>query len=295
MANYNNTDFEQGDIEFGRTLRPSGGSKELMAVESAENIEQSTIGMPASPVVMAGRCPNCGAGMDTGADYCETCHSYICEDVCSFCGAHLDEHVAFCPECGNSRDGIMCPDCHTINKFSFCRQCGRPLTDEARRLQAELCHSQEYVRMKKLAAELAGLDNVLPYASEHDMAKDRITENLRTRVLRLLAEDRGEEVADTGERTPRRMTAAELEERRKEAMTHLQEALARMAQKPVSSPVKARNYVMATKPEGVRLAWKCNYKNAMHSSPCGCAKPQLGGEWVVRGHGGAELIKDDNW
>jgi hypothetical protein len=50
---------------------------------------------------------------------------------------------------------------------------------------------------------------------------------------------------------------------------------------------------MAQKPVGVRLAWKCNYKQALHSSPCGCAKPQMGGQWVILGHNTKQEIKDD--
>ena len=59
------------------------------------------------------------------------------------------------------------------------------------------------------------------------------------------------------------------------------------------SPAKARNFAMASKPVGVRLAWVCNYKHAMHSSPCGCAKPQMGGKWVVLGSNSNVEIKDD--
>ena len=50
---------------------------------------------------------------------------------------------------------------------------------------------------------------------------------------------------------------------------------------------------MATKPAGIRLAWICNYKNAMHSSPCGCAKPHLGGKWIILDKNNIGKIKDD--
>ena len=74
-------------------------------------------------------CPNCGAEIDPDADFCEVCHHYIRKDVCSFCGAHLTGKEAFCPECGNPRGGIVCPVCHTLNDFSFCKQCGTALTE----------------------------------------------------------------------------------------------------------------------------------------------------------------------
>ena len=69
--------------------------------------------------------------------------------------------------------------------------------------------------------------------------------------------------------------------------------LDKLAVPPSPSPVKARNYAMACKPSGVRLAWMCNYKHAMHSSPCGCAKPHLGGKWIVLGKNSTAEIKDD--
>jgi hypothetical protein len=72
------------------------------------------------------------------------------------------------------------------------------------------------------------------------------------------------------------------------------EILDRMAVPALPSPIKARNYAMAQKPAGVRLTWVCNWKHAMHSSPCGCAKPQLGGKWVILGPNMKNVIKDDN-
>lgn len=290
MTDYSKTYSEQADMGLERTLRPSN-STEPMTEGRAVEMEQSEI---RTSVARMTHCPKCGAEIDADADYCEACHSYIRRDVCSFCGAYMDEGAAFCPECGNSRDGIVCPDCHTINDFSFCRQCGRALTDEAKRLQAELGINPEYIRMKELAVELSELDHVLPYVSERDRMKEEKTEQLRARVLRLLAEDRGDVVRGvTEDRQSRRMTEAELKKRRAAAMARLQEALGQLSQEPVKSAVKARNYVMASKPNGVRVAWKCNYKNAMHSSPCGCAKPQLGGKWIVLGHGSAGHIKDE--
>ena len=75
-------------------------------------------------------CPYCGAEVDVDADFCESCRHYIRKDVCSFCGAQLTGQEAFCPECGSPRGGIVCPVCRTLNDFSFCKQCGTPLTEE---------------------------------------------------------------------------------------------------------------------------------------------------------------------
>lgn len=241
-----------------------------------------------------GLCPHCGAAIDSDADYCEACHSYIRKDVCSFCGAHMDEDAAFCPECGSSRDGIVCPVCHKVNEFSFCKQCGQPLTDEAKALVAELSHNAEYIDLNQFVNELSALDNVIPYKSDEDIAKDDNTEKLRVRVLELLAKDQGVANPVVKARKSNRMTEAELAKRKTESIEKISKAFDRLSLKPCPSPVKARNYVMATKPAGVRVAWLCNYKHALHSSPCGCAKPQLGGKWVVLGSSGKGQIKDDN-
>ena len=111
-------------------------------------------------------CPNCGAEIDPDADFCEVCHHYIRTDICSFCGAHLSGQEAFCPECGSPRGGIVCPVCHTLNDFAFCKQCGTALTEEARQLLAELQMTPEYKEMQALAKELEELDMSLPISSE---------------------------------------------------------------------------------------------------------------------------------
>ena len=91
----------------------------------------------------------------------------------------------------------------------------------------------------------------------------------------------------------KRVTKEELNESKQRKLDQLAELLSRMSIPPSPSPAKVRNYAMAQKPAGVRLAWKCNYKNALHSSPCGCAKPQMGGTWVILGHNSKQEIKDD--
>ena len=91
----------------------------------------------------------------------------------------------------------------------------------------------------------------------------------------------------------KRMTREELEEIKAVKMKMLSTILDKLAVPPTTSPVQARNFAMASKPVGVRLAWVCNFKHAMHSSPCGCAKPHLGGKWVILGKNSTDEIKDD--
>ena len=131
-----------------------------------------------NPIGMA-TCPNCGAAIEPDADFCETCRHYIRKDVCSFCGARLTGHEAFCPECGSPRGGIVCPVCRTLNDFSFCKQCGTPLTDDARQLMERVRETPEFKEMQRLATEIQELEMKIPYRSEREVLRDHKNIKLR--------------------------------------------------------------------------------------------------------------------
>ena len=238
-------------------------------------------------------CPNCGADLDPGADFCESCRRYVKNDVCSFCGARLSGNEAFCPECGSPKGGIVCPVCHTLNDFSFCKQCGSPLTDEARELMQQVHELPEFKEMQRLAVETQQLEQSVPYTSERELLKDQRNIQLRERVLTLLAQDRGIAEPVIPALDSKRLSKEEYDARKRECLTKIAAILEKMAQKPQPKPAQARNYAMACRPQGIRLAWECNYKHALHSSPCGCAKPQMGGKWVILGNNTKKEIKDD--
>ena len=238
-------------------------------------------------------CPNCGAAVEPDADFCETCRHYIRTDICSFCGAHLTGYEAFCPECGSPRGGIVCPVCHTLNDFSFCKQCGTPLTDEAHQLMEKIKELPEYKEMQRLATEIQQLEMTIPYNNERDVLRDQKNIKLREKVLRLLAEDRGIANPVIPESQHKRMSKEEYDAKKQERLDKLAAILENMAQAPQPRPAQVRNYAMACKPQGVRLAWECNFKHALHSSPCGCAKPQMGGKWIILGKNTRKEIKDD--
>ena len=288
--------------ELTRERTSSVNYQQQMRTQSAQGIECPYCGTVNEPEAMfcasCGKpigktsCPNCGAEVDPDADFCEICHHYIRKDVCSFCGAHLTGKEAFCPECGNPRGGIVCPTCHTLNDFSFCKQCGTPLTEEARQLLAELQLTPEYKEMEALAKELQQMEMVIPISSERDKVRDQLSRKLRERVLTLLAQDRGVAQPVIPEKEAP-VDKKELETQKEARLKRLNEILEQMAQKPEPQPAKVRNYAMACKPQGVRLAWECNFKHALHSSPCGCAKPQLGGKWIILGKNSRKEIKDD--
>ena len=133
----------------------------------------------------------------------------------------------------------------------------------------------------------------MPYSNERDILREQNSQKLRERVLTLLAKDEGVENPVIPPVESKRMTREELDELKSVKVKMLSAILDKLAVKPMASPVKARNFAMASKPQGVRLAWVCNWKHAMHSSPCGCAKPHLGGKWVILGKNNTEEIKDD--
>lgn len=288
--------------ELTREKISSVNSQQQMRAHAAQGIECPYCGTMNEPEAMfcasCGKpigntsCPNCGAEIDPDADFCEICHHYIRKDACSFCGAHLTGKEAFCPECGNPRGGIVCPTCHTLNDFSFCKQCGTPLTDEARQLLAELQMTPEYKEMEALTKEIQQMEMVIPLSSERDKVRDQLSRKLRERVLTLLAHDRGIAQPVIVEKEAS-VEKDDLEAQKGARMKRLNEILEQMAQQPEPQPAKVRNYAMACKPQGVRLAWECNFKHALHSSPCGCAKPQMGGKWIILGKNTRKEIKDD--
>lgn len=283
-----NNDYTlNGEQYLERTMR--GGDPVPDESVQAQDVRQQAAQKP----LEAGACPNCGARLDEGADFCESCHHYARPNVCSFCGTSLQPDEMFCHECGNPRKGITCPVCHTVNEFAFCKQCGTPLTVEAQQMLKEVRKSPEYKMLEEQIRKLDTLNNEIPLKDERDRAREEAGEKLRVTVLKLLAEDNGEDPATIEERPLKKKSASEIALMKQQVLTALSALLDKMALKPMPSPVKARNYAMAAKPQGVRMAWICNYKHAMHSSPCGCAKPQLGGKWVILDKNSISQIKDD--
>jgi len=119
-------------------------------------------------------CTNCGTEIVEGADICVSCKSWILHDQCVFCYAHLDSNAAFCEECGNPRDGIVCPGCGSLSIFDFCTKCGKPLTEGAAKAialaksdpdaKAFVESIQETVNINSEIEELTALLNEIPIA-----------------------------------------------------------------------------------------------------------------------------------
>ena len=238
-----------------------------------------------------GKCPYCGAALDADADLCEMCHKYVRKDICSFCGGHVSQTDAFCPECGSPTAGIVCPVCHTMNEFSFCKQCGTPLTEEATKQLQRVKQLPEYQEMTQVAEQLLELEMQRPTTSQRDEARFRQADDFRLHVLSLLAKDAGVAPPQRESKPVVHYSKEQLAATKAEKEERLMELMEKLAVQPQQRQAKARTYALATKPRGMRLAWQCNWKHALHSSPCGCAKPNLGGKWVLMGKG--MIQKDD--
>ena len=181
-------------------------------VNDAESMFCASCGSP----LRMGSCPNCGSEIDPEADFCEVCHKYIKKNVCSFCGAQMSESEVYCHECGNPRGGIVCPMCNTLNDFSFCKQCGTPLTQEAKMLVADMKKRPDYQMLVEAARELEDLEIQIPYSSERDVVRDQMNDKLRERVLMLLAKDKGVQNPTIPSKNTRKISQEELTKRKDE-------------------------------------------------------------------------------
>lgn len=225
-------------------------------------------------------CPGCRTVIDPNADYCEQCGTHIIGNRCPFCGEPMSPNDFYCPECGAPKKGIVCPTCHQLSTFSFCPNCSTPLTESAERELEKVRNQPIYAEMENLMREFEDLERVIPINTEHQVEREKRNQDIRRRVLELLNQGatiaRSKEIYGAGLTTESLSTL--IEQKRKE----LQEILTRMEMPKQHNAVKARNYAMACKPSCGHLGWKCNYKQAVHNSPCECAYPHLGGKWVIK-------------
>lgn len=237
-------------------------------------------------------CPRCGTSLPPEADFCEHCNTYISNDRCPFCGAPMSANDEFCQECGSPRKGIVCPTCHSLGHFGFCERCGTPLTDRAR-IELDKAWQVEYAeQVRQLEQQLEELWRKKPVKSKQERSRWERNRELRRRVMELLREDGDATYADAPAEKPQQTfpNAEELSSQLEETRRQLQALLDQMEQQPLANPATARNIAMARRPHISRLAWRCNWKQALHPSPLACACPQKGGKWVVlSGHEEHEL------
>lgn len=137
-----------------------------------------------SPAGGPGVCSNCGARVAPGARFCEECGApqgaHMCVTCgaeidpklaicpvcghpattnCTFCGCEMSAGEAFCPDCGNSRSGIECPHCRTLNFRNFCRTCNYPLNPMALYAVEQAKADPRYQRASRIAQEMAEMED----------------------------------------------------------------------------------------------------------------------------------------
>ncbi|MDE6556697.1 MAG: hypothetical protein K2K55_07015, partial [Duncaniella sp.] len=69
----------------------------------------------------------------------------------------------------------------------------------------------------------------------------------------------------------------------REKAEEMNRALASLTPPPDFTPEEQRNYFSARKVMTAEtdMRWKCNLCGALHMNPTDCARPELGGEWIV--------------
>ena len=239
-------------------------------------------------------CPHCGSPVDPETDFCEHCQNYISNDRCSFCYAPMSESDTYCQQCGQPRTGIVCPTCHSVSHFSFCEHCGTPLTDRAR-IDLETAWDVPFAQeVRKLEAEVERLWRYRPINTQHQRSKMEQIQEIRNRVIALLREEDIKMYSDapSTKEIPESHSQNELSSLLDQKCKMLQALLDKMEMPKMNNPALARNHAMATKPHISKLAWRCNYKNALHPSPLACACPQKGGKWVILNGKEENLITD---
>ncbi len=248
-------------------------------------------------------CPECHSVVYPDGDICEKCGAWLLPGKCRFCYADITDEDSFCPECGNPAQGIKCTKCGELNFFDFCKKCNSPLTESALMMLAQ---SQDDPAMKEIEhalKQIAELEKSLEKTAvqsqvDEKALRDKEEKLKRLRMLESFYKTSSEkkEIESPKRESPKslfneeqekRVSAAEkqkllaeIETRRKQ----LQKELDKVQSKTFETPQKARCYFNANKPPG-NLVWECNFVHAIHPAPHDCAKPHLGGKWIIHeGH-----------
>jgi len=248
-------------------------------------------------------CPECRSAVYPDADICEKCGAWLLPGKCRFCYADISDEDSFCPECGNPAGGIKCTKCSEMNFFDFCKKCNSPLTESALIMMAQAQNDPAQKEIEHALKQLAELEKSLEQAANQsqidEKAKREKDEKLkRLRMLESFYKTSSEkkEISTPKRESPKslfneeqekRLSAAEKEKRHSEIEARrkqLQKELDKSQNKTFETPQKARCFFNATKPPG-NLVWECNFVHAIHPAPHDCAKPHLGGKWIIHeGH-----------
>lgn len=207
----------------------------------------------------------------------------------------------FCTKCGQSVEGVKCPQCGTLNSRNFCRKCNTPLTPRALKAIEAAKRDPKFKVVEKKAEELAELQSLIeeiqsgasetqpvPQLSE----EDRQLINEYASLLDSIGVEKPQvKPAEKQEEAKRKtyeakgMSLEDIMKAYKEKAAEMDEALAALTPPPDFTPEEQRDYFSARKiarlDQPVPMLWKCNLCGCLHPCPSECAEPQLGGVWVT--------------
>jgi hypothetical protein len=220
--------------------------------------------------------------------------------------------AGFCLECGNPKDGIPCPTCHTLSIFDFCTTCGIPLTESAQAV-FELAKTDPDAKEMATAiqqaagieAELAKLEALIQSKPEPVFAKpqERTGRFSESRMAAILKTDKNIDAAasrkEEEERKAKEMARIQeeqkkleeisdakklkeaLEKQKQEAIEAAQAALKKLKNKQFLTQQEARKFFNARRPPNAS-GWLCNFTNTVHpEGPNACDEPHHGGYWYI--------------
>lgn len=251
-------------------------------------------------------CPKCNAKTIPQADICESCGAWLLEDSCKFCYGKITPEDKYCPECGNPAGGITCPKCGLLSNFDFCSNCNTPLTSLADEQLLKLQADPEQVQMQKLCKEIQQAESEMKelgaLAAEQPQLQSKEEEERELRRAMLRNIDSYIKTVDPKRREESKLqppqktspspkeslrdslkTAQDTANRKNEIEKKKREAAEKL--KGADSikfpdPQNARRFFSATKP-ALPCRWHCNFADYIHPDPSNCARPDLGGRWII--------------
>lgn len=214
----------------------------------------------------------------------------------------------FCTHCGQSREGVLCPECGTLNARNFCRRCNAPLTPLARQAQEAAQNDPAFKAVQAKADELARLhariEQLRQEASREEDIPPQLSEDDRALLdeyaglLQSIGASAPVTQAPVSQEEPRACpryadTAFSLDELMtayREKAAEMDAALEALVPPPDFTPEQQRDYYSARKVATIHTeydmsgyqstVWQCNYCGAYHENPSACVAPELGGNWV---------------
>lgn len=174
------------------------------------------------------------------------------EGKCTFCGAPMEPGETICEECGMPADGVVCPNCGTLNFRPFCSKCNSPLNRTALRTVEKAMEDPKVQQAAHLMDQAAELEEALENAGdEQTKAEAQATYQQVVKDINQLFEEMLPPVGSTPEEQFNYYSA------RKVAIERIQ---------TVKRTIKAE--------------WVCNYCGCHHRQPSDCVEPWQGGTWI---------------